>query len=114
MSYNMFNANFLEYLKELLENELEIFLENSMKPLKESIRVNTLKISCNSLKNILIEKGWKIENIPWVDYGFWINYSPEDIGQTLEHSLGYYYIQGAMSMLPVEILDPNPREIRSA
>jgi NOL1/NOP2/sun family putative RNA methylase len=111
MSYDIFNENFLEYLKELLGNELEIFLENSMKPLKESIRVNTLKISCDSLKNILIEKGWKIENIPWVDYGFWINYSTEDIGQTLEHSLGYYYIQGAMSMLPVEILDPKPGEL---
>ncbi len=106
MTYNnIFDPFFLEYLKELFGNELELFLEYSIKPLKESIRVNTLKISCDSLKNILIERGWKVEKIPWVDYGFWIEYSPEDIGQTLEYSLGYYYIQGAMSMLPVEILD---------
>lgn len=106
MTYNnIFDPFFLEYLKELFGNELDLFLEYSIKPLKESIRVNTLKISCNSLKNILIEKNWKIKKIPWVDYGFLIEYSPEDIAQTLEYSLGYYYIQGAMSMLPVEILD---------
>lgn len=39
-----------------------------------------------------------------------IDLYPGELGRTLEHMLGYYYIQDISSMLPVIVLQPSPKE----
>ncbi len=89
------------------------FKKYSLSFLRRSIRVNTLKISVDELKKRL-GKEWKLKQIPWCKEGFWIEHKKgerRDIGNTLEHSLGYIYVQEAASMLPPLILKPKPGEI---
>lgn len=73
---------------------------------RKSIRVNTLKSSINDIKKRM--QNWNLENIPWCKEGFWINYG--GIGSTVEHVLGYIYVQEAASMIPASILEPEPGE----
>ncbi|MGB0893549.1 MAG: 16S rRNA (cytosine(1407)-C(5))-methyltransferase RsmF [Parashewanella sp.] len=80
---------------------LESFLDFCNKPLRLSIRVNTLKISCADFLALIQQKNWKLTPIPWCDSGFWIEL-PDDIqlGNSVEHQQGLFYIQEASSMLP--------------
>ena len=101
--------------KEFLEKyskltDIEKFTEYSLKFLTRSIRVNTLKISVDELKERLEKKLWRLRNIPWCEEGFWIEGLRFDIGNMLEHTLGYFYIQEAASMIPPVVLDPNKND----
>ena len=91
----------------------EEFKQCSLSFLKRSIRVNTLKISINDLKQ-RIEKNWDLKQIPWCKEGFWIEHAKKerrDIGNLIEHTLGYFYTQEAASMIPPIVLEPKPDEI---
>jgi NOL1/NOP2/sun family putative RNA methylase len=99
-----FKEDFVNRFKEILGDELPIFLEYTEKFLRESIRVNTLKISIDEFKERAIKKGWVLETIPWCEQGFFVYNAPPDIGNTIEHTLGYYYVQEAASMIPVETI----------
>ncbi|MCK5629002.1 MAG: NOL1/NOP2/sun family putative RNA methylase, partial [Nanoarchaeota archaeon] len=60
------------------------------------------------------EKVWKLTQIPWCKEGFWIEHHKKerrDIGNLVEHSLGYFYVQEAASMIPPVVLNPKPEEI---
>lgn len=102
---------FIERIKELLGDETAEFLEWIKKPLKPSIRVNTLKISKEELKKRLEEKGWQI--IEKFNNAFVIesNLMPGELGKALEHQLGYYYVQELSSMMPPLALNPDKNEI---
>jgi len=95
---------FEEKYKELLGDEYDDFIKYSLTfPLK-SIRINTLKKSEDYLLKRL-KKTFSLKKIPWTKYGYWISHEERrDIGNTIEHSLGYIYIQEAASMLPVNVL----------
>lgn len=82
----------------------------SEKYLRRSIRVNTLKVSAAELKKRL--KSWDLQQIPWCREGFWAEHKGgrRDIGNTIEHSLGYVYVQEAASMVPPAVLAPKPGE----
>ncbi|NOZ80248.1 MAG: RsmB/NOP family class I SAM-dependent RNA methyltransferase [DPANN group archaeon] len=90
----------------------EAFLSCSLRFLRRSIRVNTLKMSVHELVARL-EPEWKLTPIPWCPEGFWIEHRKgerRDIGNIPEHSLGYFYIQEAASMIPPLVMDPRPGE----
>jgi NOL1/NOP2/sun family putative RNA methylase len=79
--------------------------------------VNTLKISVHDLKKRL-EKEWILTPVPWCKEGFWIEHrgneageKRRDIGNLIEHALGYIYIQEPASMIPPIVLDPCPGEV---
>ena len=99
---------FIERYKELAPDYDE-FIKYSFSYLRRSIRVNTLKISIKELKERLKDR-WELTPIPWCKEGFWIEGKRRDIGNTLEHSLGYIYVQEAVSMIPPIVLDPKPNE----
>lgn len=106
-----FKDKFVERYSKL--TDWEEFKKSSLSFLRRSIRVNTLKISVNDLKERL-EKSWNLEQIPWCREGFWIEHIKKerrDIGNLIEHSLGYFYIQEAASMIPPLVLGPKPEEI---
>lgn len=79
--------------------------------LRKSIRINTLK---KPVKEIIarLETDWHLDQIPWCKEGFYIEskHGRLDVGNTIEHCLGYYYVQEAASMIPPIVLDPKPGE----
>ncbi len=96
----------------LLGDEYELFLESLFKPLRDAIRVNTLKVTnVDALLRRLEAKGWRLEQVPWYPHGFWVSETGGRIGATVEHCLGYYYVQDAASMIPPVVLDPKPGEV---
>ena len=104
---------FVEHYKDLLGEEYERFLEVSKKYPRKSIRVNTLKCDVEDLKSRLRDE-WNLESIPWCNEGFWLDYKDGqrfDVGNIPEHQLGYFYVQNASSMIPVEVLNPTPGSV---
>lgn len=88
------------------------FKKYTLSFLRKSIRVNTLKISVKDCINRL-EQDWILEPVPWCKEGFFIEHKNGrlDVGNTIEHTLGYYYVQEAASMLPPLALDPQPGDV---
>ena len=78
--------------------------------LRKSIRVNTIKISVADLKKRLESQGWNLTPIPWCKEGFWIQGERTDLGNLLEHALGYFYVQESASMIPPVVLAPEDHE----
>ncbi len=99
------------YFQFLGEDQTKQLLEANEKPLTPSIRVNTLKIDKNTLKNRLESKGIKLESIDWINNGFKIRNSPINLGSTHEYLQGFYYLQSVAPMLPSLILNPKPNEV---
>jgi len=102
-----------KFTKLLNKKDLESFKEYSLKPLRKSIRVNTLKTTVGDFKKKAKKLGWILEDIPWCSSGFWIDREDRSIplGKTYLHQAGHFYIQEASSMLPPELLAPKAGEI---
>ncbi len=90
--------SFLDYFQDMMDVNLE--------PTKATIRVNTLKIDAKELVKRLSSKGFELKKLTYLEDAYEVNYKPFPLGKTLEHVLGYFYIQGAASMLPPTILSP--------
>ena len=105
---------FLERMQKLLGKEMPAYLEILKKPIQNSIRCNTLKISPEELLSRLRNKGWEIiqpfKNHPEVMI-IKNDLAPGELGRSMEHLLGYYYVQEIASMLPIFALKPKPREL---
>lgn len=83
----------------------------SSRPLRKSIRVNTLKSSQEKIQMHAQEKGWILSPVPWCPEGFFVERTDESaLGKDLLHQMGHIYMQESASMLPVELLDPKPHE----
>jgi len=93
-----------------LEDTLQLLKANE-KPLIHSIRVNTLKIGVDKLKKKLEGKGFRLDPIEWIPYGFKVLKETYNLGSLHELLQGYYYLQNIVSMLPPIILDPKPNEV---
>ncbi len=104
--YN-FKDKFLEHYSKI--TDIKEFCEYCTKPLNKSIRVNTLKVSIKELKEKLHE--YELKQVPWCKEGFWIKGPRTDLGNLLEHSLGYFYVQEAASMIPPIVLDPKENDL---
>ena len=99
---------YLEFLG--LDNTIKLLKANE-KPLIPSIRVNTLKISQSEIKIKLEQKGFKLEPLEWIPYGFKVIKKGFNLGSSHEFLQGYYYLQNIASMLPALILDPKPNDL---
>lgn len=96
-------------MREALPSHLSLddFIAACQRPLRRSIRVNTLKISVEDFLALVAPYGWQLTPVPWCAEGFWIERDDEDavpLGSTAEHLSGLFYIQEASSMLPVAAL----------
>lgn len=103
------NERFVEYFREnFFENkpeELKQFLTSLTKPLPKTIRVNTNRISVEDFKARAERNQWILtpSNNPTV---FRID-RPDTkmpLGHTLEHLLGYFYIQELSASMSVHYL----------
>ncbi|MFT5788543.1 MAG: 16S rRNA (cytosine1407-C5)-methyltransferase [Shewanella sp.] len=98
-----FNQNFINSIEQDLPSHLtmEDFITFSSKPLRPSIRVNTLKITAADFIELMTPKGWHFSAVPWCEHGYWIEVDNDiQLGNTIEHLQGLFYIQEASSMLP--------------
>lgn len=106
---------FLERMQELFnkKQDYQDYIDILKIPPVNSIRCNTLKISVNELKKRLNEKNWRIKQ-PFKDFPEIMiiesEIKPGELGRSLEHQLGYYYIQEISSMLPILTLKPRENE----
>lgn len=82
------------------------FLEALSRFPRKSFRINGLKAPDDVMDRLKEKISGKV---PWYDKGFFTNES--GIGNTLEHFMGYIYIQEASSMLPPSILSPEPNDM---
>ncbi|MGL4722956.1 MAG: 16S rRNA (cytosine(1407)-C(5))-methyltransferase RsmF [Scandinavium sp.] len=101
--------SFLEVMRAAMPAHLSFddFIAACQRPLRRSIRVNTLKISVDDFLQLVAPYGWQLTPVPWCEEGFWIEREDEDalpLGSTAEHLSGLFYIQEASSMLPVAAL----------
>ena len=101
--------NLLEYSK--IIPEFQRFLEAMSTPQPYWLRVNTLKIPEETLISRLEKKGFELDRYRNLNAYKIITMPVKHPGATLEHSLGYYYIQDLASMIPVLALNPEPGEI---
>lgn len=90
----------------------DAFSETLTKPLPYSIRVNTLKTTPEKLIPRLEKRGFVLEPVGWHEWFYVVRSTGrlERPGATLEHVLGYYYVQELVSALPPIVLDPRPGE----
>ncbi|CCN34071.1 Ribosomal RNA small subunit methyltransferase F [Vibrio nigripulchritudo SFn27] len=100
---------FISQIQDIMPSHLDMdeFIAACKRPLRRSIRVNTLKISVEDFLGRAEAKGWTLTPVPWCDTGFWIEREETDtvpLGNTAEHMAGLFYIQEASSMMPVTAL----------
>ncbi|WXG45452.1 MAG: RsmB/NOP family class I SAM-dependent RNA methyltransferase [Candidatus Atabeyarchaeum deiterrae] len=102
------------YSRYLVDRYVELFgidgttklLEANEKGLKRCIRCNTIRVSPEYLGDRLQRKGFKLERISWIPYGFRVLEERFRLGSTTEFLLGYYYVQEAAAMLSAHVLAP--------
>jgi len=90
------------------EEETIRFLDACERPIRTSIRANTLKTQTETLVKKLKRKRVKLERVPWLDEGWWAEFGSLSPGALLEHMKGLYYVQGVPSMTVTRVLDPQP------
>ncbi len=105
---------FQEYLNKLLPDseDMKAFFEFCKKQTRIIIRCNTLKISPQALKKRLEDRGWKISQVPGFPEAFVIEskLGPGELGRSIEHQTGLYYVQELSSMMSALALDPQEHE----
>ncbi len=108
-----FPEKLVERWKALLGEEFYDFIDALQRPLRPSLRVNTLKISVEELKAILAERGIGLEPVPWCPWGFWVDGigDEESLGNMWEHFAGLIYKQEPSSMIPPEVMKPTEGDL---
>ncbi|MEK6848175.1 MAG: RsmB/NOP family class I SAM-dependent RNA methyltransferase [Nanoarchaeota archaeon] len=94
--------------------EYERYLKISEIPMRRSVRCNTLKITPEELKIKLERRGWKIEqSFPEAPEVMVVvsGLKPGELGNSIEHMLGYYYVQELSSLMPALALKPAPGDM---
>ncbi len=105
---------FEERMKILIPNneDYQKFTETIHTQPLNYIRCNTIKISSQELL-IRLQKKWEVIQ-PYSDYPEIMliksNLLPGELGNSIEHLLGYYYVQEICSMMSAIALDPEPGE----
>jgi len=98
-----------EWLKRFGEEFTEELLKaNNSIPLF-TVRVNTLKISKDSLAEILEKDGFEIENGKYLEEALIIK-NPVSVQKMEAFKKGYFQVQDESSMLVAKVLDPKPGE----
>ena len=105
-----------EFVKQLFTNQYgeEItnkIIEGYLKRRVVTLRVNTIKIDKQNVKNKLQEVGIETEDISWYEDGLIIkNAKEEEIRKLDIYENGEIYLQSLSSMLPPIILEPKAGE----
>ena len=100
--------DFLAEMQTILPSHLTMddFIAACQRPLRKSVRVNTLKTTVDDFKALAEQQGWVLTPVPWCKEGFWIDADETRVplGNRAQHMAGLFYIQEASSMMPVSAL----------
>ena len=88
--------------------DFDVFMEYLEKPLRQSLRVNTLKAARDKILTLL--GNVRLRQLPFYRDGFSVD-GKYSLGNHLTHNLGLIYVQEAASMLPVVVVEPQPGEV---
>jgi len=92
----------------LTQSEIKQLEKSLALEIPASIRINCLKSDpIKFIAALEARYGWQADPIPFTTSGFWVRSANSAPSSTIEHRMGYYYIQEAASMLPVELFDLN-------
>jgi len=95
----------------LSAEEYSLLLDEVKKPLLTTLRVNPLKAAAGSMEDWQNRYHWQVQPIPYCETGYRVDdRDGTPVSQTVEHRLGYYYIQEAASMIPPELFDIDPAD----
>jgi len=109
--YRYLNYMIKRYLEMFGKEETVQFLEANEQRLMPTLRCNTLRIDEEYFVNLFTKKGFILEKIPRIAYGYRVFKTPFPLGATNEYLLGFYFLQSEASMIPVQELNPKPGEI---
>lgn len=94
-------------MRALLGQDADALFAALEHPSQRGLRVNTLKLSPESL---LEHTPWSLTPIPWCPSGFVLEQEAE-AGKHPFHSAGLYYLQEPSAMAVAEALNPQPGEL---
>lgn len=97
-------SSFSERMMDMLGTEYNQFADSYKETPYGGIRVNTLKISVESLRAL---STLELEPIPWCPTGFYTENGARP-GKHPYYHAGLYYIQEPSAMAPVELLNIEP------
>lgn len=100
------NPRFYERHREI--DDSDAFFEYMVKPIRPSIRINTLKCEIEQVVENLARR-FELKRIPWCEEGFYIN--TENYGDIMEYCLGLIFPQEAASMIPPLLLELSNKDI---
>ena len=98
------------WIKEFSYDFTESLLKHNNSKPKLNIRVNTLKVTREELKNLLLNYGYEVDETPYAKDGLIIE-NPIRITEIEEFNKGYFTIQDESSMLVAEILSPKENAV---
>lgn len=103
-----FSAVLERYRPYLTQLEFDELVNASTKPAPSAVRVNLLKPvdPTERLSGWSEQYGWETQSLPYSPVSRQVVQAETPPGQTLEHRLGYYYVQDAASILPVSLFSP--------
>ncbi len=106
------NYELAQFLKQFIgEQEIATWMQLWQGMGKQHIiRVNPLKVERQRLLGRLSDAGFEFEPLSFYEYAYRIKKLPVELGKTIEHFLGYFYIQSTSSMLPALALNPLPED----
>ena len=105
--YKIISMEFFEHLKTYLTDQEISLLETSLKEKSQhALLLNTDKMSQDTLLSIYPT----LNRHPIVDNAFLYNKDELDLGKSIYHELGCFYLQEPSAMLPAFLLNPKPGE----
>ncbi len=90
--------------------DYERLVATSTEQANPAIRINRIKRTdiAADISGWTKRYDWKVNILPFCDHAWQLQHFETPPGQTMEHRLGYYYVQDASSILPVSLFDtPN-------
>jgi NOL1/NOP2/sun family putative RNA methylase len=70
---------------------------------RQAIRVNTVNVRGFDVVGRLKDLGVELEEIPFLQSGYWVVHSEFSVGATVEYLLGYYSLQEAAAQIPATL-----------
>lgn len=75
------------------------------------MRCNTLKANPKEVFPMIEEDGFEVTPLEWYPYAARVSGPLNNLGNTIPHFGGLFYLQEEASLLPVMILKPEPKEL---
>lgn len=93
-----------------LVDDWDAFVEALARPQPVTLRANRLRLRPEALRAHLEAQGFRLEPYAFCPEVMRVEAAPVPPAKTLEHWLGWFYLQEAAAAVPVLALDPQPGE----